>query len=123
MIDDMSDQEKSVMLARAMGWEVTFAYSPAHPQLWIPDDLAKAHKTKFIANLYDPASMALAWRVLNWVAKWDLNQQSVYYTQFYGWWDNNDLWAMPPAAAQRAWLDKILTLAKEGNPCQAVNQY
>lgn len=66
-------------------------------------------------NLYDPANMALAWRVLNWAgmtqffedfSKWanarmDLTQIVV---------NGQDL---PPDRAQKSWLDKILALAIE----------
>ena len=107
MIDKLSDQEKSVMLARAMGWEVSFAYSPAHPQLWLPDDLAKAHKTKFIANLYDPASMALAWRVLNHMG--DLGYDALIEM----WFSSEEVPSMEPKEAQAAWLDYALDLAIE----------
>ena len=124
MIDKLSDQEKSVMLARAMGWESFIGEITKQVFVILPGD--KFHR---IGELYDPANMALAWRVLNWAsldsnvgipfAKWLMKVIAVQYT------DNGDLdiirhtpnWAylfnLPPADAQRAWLDKILTLAIE----------
>jgi hypothetical protein len=78
---------------------------------------------KAIGNLYDPENMALAWRVLNWAAKkfhygdsysagyriddWIMDEPIVKGDGAYNIWD------LPPAEAQRAWLDKILELAIE----------
>jgi len=64
-------------------------------------------------NLYDPANMALAWRVLNWANEWMANGGARDFPDFC-----DDILrcldaASPPAAAQRAWLDKILSLAIE----------
>lgn len=68
-------------------------------------------------NLYDPANMALAWRVLNWANA----------TRFGGgttldqwkWWHDfiADLRLLRASDAQMAWLDKILQLAIEAGMC------
>ena len=87
-IEGMTDQEKSVLLDRARGHSFTFY------------------------DLYDPANMALAWRVLNW----RFGKARAYKTivvEFDKWWDSCVIWDKSPAAAQRAWLDKILELAIE----------
>lgn len=108
MIDKLSDQEKSVMLAKAMG------KSPQNRQA-VPDwmieipGIARNDKEleSVVFNLYDPENMALAWRVLNWVN----------YTPLSGAWNvwfYDQLWMwVPPADAQRKWLDKVLELAIE----------
>ena len=108
----LSDQEKSVALAKAMGWE-TFN-SPHTGRKMI-----KRPEVVFIqdGNLYDPANMALAWRVLNWANEQHApDPQEEYiadevqeYMRFFGAW----LSILPPDEAQRNILDKILSLAIE----------
>ena len=101
---ELTDQEKSVMLARAMGWTIS-------PQdvgvLFRPDE-----SERWIANLYAPAHMALAWRVLNWVT-----HSARIGARFDIWFSRElhglDFLRYKPADAQRAWLDKILQLAIE----------
>ena len=107
----LTDQEKSVMLARAMGggentfkwWTIEFAKEGDIYTHAIPADL--------VVNFYDPANMALAWRVLNWAAS-----QREYRQEWSGWMidciDANEL-VEKPAVAQRAWLDHILEMAIE----------
>jgi|GEM_PF-6697253 len=60
MAEKLTDQQKSVMLARAMGWEVQEIVGLdadifAPPDIWV-----------IAGSLYYPANMALAWLVLNW---------------------------------------------------------
>jgi hypothetical protein len=145
----MSDQEKSVLLAKAMGqsikmeliansdrYRITLSKPVDHT--WIVDrhllmpweDIPHAEREKIIndpavlrdclaaniPNLYHPTTMALAWRVLNWA--WE-------HFEPYGAWTNimfeafydaeiAPLWpTLAPADAQRAWLDKILSLVIE----------
>lgn len=68
-----------------------------------------------VKNLYDPANMALAWRVLNWWYDYIATTDNEAVDPEDGFFDVGKLmhgvWAQPPADAQRAWLDKILTLA------------
>ena len=80
-VPPMSDREKSVILARLCGWAIREGSD---------------------RSLYDPANMALAWRVLNWAGE-------VFELTIF--WSVSDLFESPPAVAQRAWLDKILELA------------
>ena len=70
-------------------------------------------------GLYDPANMALAWRVLNWASE----QKAVYF-EFMQWWFRQDadldmfggyLFDLEPKDAQRVLLDKILSLAIEAD--------
>ena len=74
-------------------------------------------------SLYDPANMALAWRVLNWATV------DKALAEFHAWWGDTTtepIWFIvgqhfngveiikkPAAEAQRLWLDKILELAIE----------
>jgi hypothetical protein len=83
----LSDEEKSVILARLCG---------------------AGGVAPIALNLYDPANMALAWRVLSWAQE---NKLCSLHTLI---WTHNCLSAsMPPAVAQRGWLDKVLELAIE----------
>jgi len=58
-------------------------------------------------NLYDPANMALAWRVLNWI-----DSSSEFGDEFQKYWSTFHLWAEPPEAAIQDFLDRVLELAK-----------
>ena len=110
-IKELSDEQKSVMLAKLCGWNINQQDSG---KAWItcPDD---AYAT---TNLYRPAFMFLAWRVLNWASsnksphpeERDEMQHKMqeWLTYHVGWLD-----ILSPASAQRLWLDKILELAIE----------
>ena len=108
-IDEMNDEEKSVLLAKAMGNPISFAM-PGNS-----DDTTAEYP--FNLNLYDAANMALAWRVLNWANEQHApDPQEEYiadevqeYMRFFGAW----LSILPPDEAQRNILDKILSLAIE----------
>jgi len=110
----MNDQEKSVMLAKAMGWKVT-ALPVGHDDLFI---IVPNEYDRNIRSFYSPANMALAWRVLNWA-----ETQKHYYPAPYSglmvdvlyrsFWTDETFFELPPADAQRLWLDKILELAIE----------
>ena len=109
------------MLAQLRGWDVSFGLIDSD-QSW--DGFA--HDTLTITtedgewcdNLYNPAHMALAWRVLNWASnnmpgKTGQRQKLFRFirgTETYG---DKMIVSMPPTDAQRAWLDKILSLAIE----------
>ena len=87
MLEHMNPQEKSILLAKAAG---------------IIED----------RNLYYPANMALAWRVLNW-AMTDTHLGDVMAM----WWDlrpsGSNMLDKTPADAQRLWLDEILSMLIE----------
>ena len=92
-LDEMTDEEKSVLLARAM------------KESMFPGKYLSVMSPEFKPiNLYDPANMALAWRVLNWAFE-SLPVQGEFFYAVSTWVQQ------PPAIAQRQWLDKILTLA------------
>ena len=121
MIDKLSDQEKSVMLAKAMGWTALYWSNRDFWSSWyhLVDENNRKIKRRGIhkntgdvfhslmVDLYKPSNMALAWRVLNWAHETGLCRR---YADGVG--KNIHFWDAP-ADAQRAWLDKILTLAIE----------
>lgn len=107
----MNDQEKSVMLARAMGLEVyesKEAYFKAGMPHAIEYDVNIEHPAYFHAehrlsnvlpNYYDPVNMALAWTVLQHFKHEGGNLRD---TDYDTWVDEDNA-----ADAQRTWLDKI----------------
>lgn len=119
-IEQMTDEEKSVALARLMGLEIDEGHRFEMPgDIWGGSDY-----WGWITNFYLPIHMALAWRVLNWA----LRNEIIYYglvDWLYATSDNIpdgyktagsnwfSIFFLPPAEAQRIWLDKILSLAIE----------
>jgi hypothetical protein len=136
-ISGLSDQEKSVMLARAMGWEFSRHECGEGRWSWgdengyqiggsLHDDVVKVADDSALSvapMLYSPARMALAWRVLNWISGADSDKEidegslsNVHaWLRFHRWWTERDNFLVQesPADAQRAWLDKILSLCIE----------
>ena len=120
-IDKLTDQEKSVMLARVIGWRIN-----AHGDMFeIPDTSVDNVGWKWRSNFYSgvDASMEQAWLVLNWAAQRNdgISDYGWPYTvaegidEIFRYEDDDDLslWDKDPADAQRAWLDQILTLTIE----------
>lgn len=133
MIYEINDtQVKSVLLAKAMGWETgqilwnrvdMFAdgYEPEYREIIYYRE--SNNTSREVHDLYDPANMALAWQVLNWAS----DNESM--GQYHAWWGDvvkEPMWfivnqylgsmvlgKLPPADVQRLWLDKILELAVE----------
>ena len=122
-ISKMTDQEKSVMLAKAMGWVQQVRHYGDESQVFIGGETVAIVDTDlipadglpeyyFMPNLYDPANMVLAWRVLNWARVNDAIFELAIDNHELG--DHFFEWASEsPADAQRLWLDKILELAIE----------
>ena len=112
-IDEMSDSEKSVLLARAMG---IVEPGPVTGNEWAV--IGPVIRLE-VLNFYDELNMALAWRVLNWISGEDREtdihsiKKLPAFLEFDRWWTNKDnfLFQLSPADAQRAWLDKVLSLA------------
>lgn len=103
-IDELSDQEKTVMLARLCGWIIKEDGS----KTWVTCQ-DEAYST---TNLYQPIFMLLAWRVLNWAAANGITTEiNVVYQYKKGDWAR--MIDISPADAQRAWLDYILRKAIE----------
>lgn len=102
-MNDMSDREKSVLLAKAMRWYVT-----VHDKRCAISSLGeRLGVTDYPLNLYDPENMALAWRVLNHFSWVDIALKIVLQDTV-----KNSIHD-DPADAQRLWLDKVLELAIE----------
>ena len=103
-IDELSDQEKTVMLARLCGWDI----KSDGGRTWVTCQ-DEAYST---TNLYQPIFMLLAWRVLNWAIEnlpkfmrtIEENFLCIGVLPYFG---------ITPENAQRAWLDRILSLAIE----------
>lgn len=94
-MDKLTDEEKTIVLAKLAGLE---------PEI--------ESNGVVCVDLYDPASMALAWRVLNWAASQGITTQiHVIYQYKKGDWAR--MIDLAPADAQRAWLDYILRKAIE----------
>lgn len=107
-IDELSDQEKTVMLARLCGWIIKEDGS----KTWVTCQ-DEAYST---TNLYQPIFMLLAWRVLNWAgANFNKARPGDWRGAMYGSRHStiSELVGLSPADAQRAWLDRILSLAIE----------
>lgn len=104
---DMKDQEKSVLLVKAMGygWEIHEDHNGCF--MLDSEDVLLGE-----GNLYDPANMALAWRAKRWMHEED---DRCMVTTFTDWYRRHAvrLSRMDDADAQRIWLDKIHELIIE----------
>jgi len=127
-ISDMNDRQKSVTLAALRGWQVS---EHEHEHVYIKrDEQQFAITLTHPFYLYDKELMWLAWDVLNWAGS-QVPQEvtapggSLTISSWTGrlrhFWKESQwaergklfLYSMPPAEAQRLWLDKILSLAIE----------
>ncbi len=101
-ISNLTDQEKSVLLAKVMGWEIetlpNYVDIFAPPDRWVKD-----------ANLYHPANMALAFQCHFW---------AIYYapsvelrSKYCQWFDLNTIWM--EEKLQSLILDSVLYIAIE----------
>lgn len=114
---DMTDQEKSVMMAKAMGWDVEWnKYGLGcvidgnnNPISGTIDELDEG----ILSDLYESRNMALAWWVKRWMHEED---DRCMVTTFTDWYRRHAvrLSRMDDADAQRIWLDKIHELIIEG---------
>ena len=97
---DMTDREKSVLLAKAAGWETDDDALKIH----LPNPLWResGYRQNVIRSLYDPANMALAWRCHLWA----LHVKRPFARDYLDY-----FWSISGEEhAQRLWLDKILEL-------------
>jgi hypothetical protein len=123
-IDNLSDEEKSVHLVKAMGKYEDVAL------LQVVDALVDGDRKHYwqhngeiclIPNLYevdengDPLYMVLAWRVLNWgLGPHTQGTHRVIFPQIAAFlYREKRVFTLSPATAQRLWLDKILSLCIE----------
>lgn len=95
----MTTLEKSRKLALLAGDLIEF-YDPM--KRYIPGE------GLYPLDLYAPANMALAWRVLNWATD---DSRSLIVWGHAG--DVFNLAKLPPEEALATWLDAVLTLAIE----------
>lgn len=128
-MSELSDEQKSVMLAKAMGWREAPTGRGFRPEIEDADGrqvypLNEAWDSIW-PDLYLPEHMSLAWRVLNWATS---NDSQIYFRLVDWLYDSAEsipdgyktgganwfrLFMRQPDEAQRAWLDKILELAIE----------
>lgn len=118
----MTDEEKSAMLARAMGWQQCDYTGKAYADTaWVNENglyiwYDDPYECTPTFNLYHVANMVWAWSAIEWITappKTLKQSEDMLNTKFAHWWDSENLWACNAADAQRAWLDKILELAIE----------
>jgi len=108
-----STQEKSVLLARLMGWQCIYAadgvcavirgreFVGTSTAFWYTE-------TGPHLDFYEAENMALAWKIMARTLEIDPNLKA----DFRIWWQSQALYQIkPPKIAQRLWLDKILELA------------
>ena len=117
----MNKQEKSVLLAEMMGWNVSGKIIDQFDKWFVivqeqGDDWELSENVEHPFNLYDPANMALAWRVLNWAWGIPDDDPALVNLELHDW-HEQIAWTVTydssPADAQRLWLDRILELAIE----------
>ena len=116
---------KSVMLAKAMGWRSVGEDLGPDQGEFLKDPDGSLLRSVAAFEYYDPANMALAWRVLNWafdgfaddglevMSAWNRGMIKTLFYLGVGGSGTSTALRLPPAEAQAAWLDKILTLAIE----------
>ena len=115
-ISKMSDQEKSVLLARAMRLKIVPhpVYDDDEPLITIPDEWE--HEWKLVDDFYHPTVMALAWRCHLWMIakeRAEIKPPFLLSQSPYTFWFRLSTGPSESADAQRRWLDKILELAIE----------
>ena len=131
-ISEMSDEQKSVMLAKLCQWirpagddfmYGTWLIETEHPG-WRRNYWRKEPVILPGFNLYNESYMALAWRVLNWAIKTKPGKvmsgnfyihpigADVYdFVSGFNIANGKDIFSFDAHEAQRLWLDKILELA------------
>ena len=132
-IGELTTEQKSVMLARLMGWRA--AWDENNIEHWaildrddeiikswtyhmgdtLPSaEIADRDFEYFLPDLYRAGNMYLAWRVLNWAAGWIQSEESLGSKLKWHYAISDQLrWDLPPTEAQALWLDKVLELAIE----------
>ena len=107
-MNDMTDQEKSVLLAKAMGADWKYFHNDEIDEWLILDS---ENVVIGYGNLYDPANMALAWRVLNWAHKQfpghGINPITKMYQGFH------EAVFLPADKVIEVWLDETINILVE----------
>lgn len=122
-INELSDKQKSVILARLCGWTVDEVTQETMERLYgkrsdymsrmVWRDILGVLYPFGLPNFYNTANMDTAWRVLNWATSNDSIHDELIDWDWHRWTSHQHIWTMPPTEAQRSWLDKILELAIE----------
>ena len=110
-LNNLTDQEKSVILARATGWFI----NPVDDNEWVYH-LPDGTTWRTADDLYHDGNMALAWRVHLWALK---QRNRSYWNYCANGHRGAYVWEY--ADAQRLWLDKILALAIEAGLTEVNN--
>lgn len=121
-VNEMDTKEKSLVLAGVMnityqlfsdncyfyqqGGELFVRVYPFGWDLGMTEDEVMR---KWFPDLYKPEHMALAWGVLNWAYRENLERFDELIRTDLLWY----LYESPAEEAQRLWLDKVLELAIE----------
>lgn len=93
-VEEMNDSEKSVLLAKLIGYQTNTEDSPI---ILTP-------------NFYHTSNMELAWQVLNWWRQ--MKKEGLPEKQFFAGFGYFEAWMdLPAEQAQIRWLDKILKMA------------
>jgi len=114
-VSEMNDGQKSLLLARLMGWKITTGVNLS----WVDDEEDKQvfrvdnHGGLELRGLYVPEAFVHAWKVLNWVHSDKLERMYWLRHEFFGQVELVRLSELPMEQAQRVLLDKILELALE----------
>jgi hypothetical protein len=108
-----SSQEKSLLLARLLGWQCVYAadgvcavirgreFVGTSTAFWYTE--SGPH-----VDFYEAENMALAWKIMTRVVELDSHLEA----DFKMWWHGQALYQIKsPKIAQQLWLDKILELA------------
>lgn len=106
-VQDMTDQEKSVLLARTMEWEVSEPYEDDDYQTMQSITCAIPGRG-IIVDVHAPfdlyrAPMDLAWKAHLWAL--------LKFDDYGEWWRIYNPWFLEKA--KRVWLDKVLELVLE----------
>ncbi len=101
-IDGLSDQRKSMLLAKVRGWEVQTWPNETMVSIRVPPN------RKEIFDLYDSDNMAAAWQIHLWA----LNENAIR-GEYAKWWLFGRRRPWMEVHVQRLLLDKILELAIE----------
>ena len=120
-MNELTDQEKSVLLAKAMGADWRYFHNDEIDEWLILDS---ENVVIGYGNLYDPANMALAWRVHLWTLKQELGKRESPYAvspkPYTRWWNLGSPWGY--ADAQRKWLDRIFDLCVEAKLIEVTDE-
>lgn len=107
--EELSDEQKSWLLAKAAGWQ----YCP--PFDWLDatgSNYLFSIKNRHEFDLYSPYLMDAAWRILNWW-QWRKSEEGGGLPEklFFAAFGDFEIWmSLPPELARRKWLDKILKM-------------